>query len=58
MRVLSEVVESLVKHGVKRVVFLNGHGGNVAPNVTACREIRETIYYKYGVDIEVGTLSY
>lgn len=29
MRVLSETVESLLKHGVKRVVFLNGHGGNM-----------------------------
>jgi len=58
MRVLSEVVESLLKHGVRRVVFLNGHGGNVAPNVTACREIRESLYYKYGVNIEVGTFSY
>ena len=58
MRVLSETVESLLKHGVKRVVFLNGHGGNIAPNITVCREIRERLYYKYGVNIEVGTLSY
>jgi len=58
MRVLSEVVESLLKHGVRRVVFLNGHGGNVAPNITACREIREMLYYKYGVNMEVGALSY
>jgi len=58
MRVLLEVVESLLKHGVRRVVFINGHGGNEAPNQTACREIRERLYYKYGVDMEVGTLSY
>lgn len=58
MRVLYEVVESLMKHGVRRVVFVNGHGGNVAPNTTACREIREQLHYKYGVNIEVGTLSY
>ena len=58
MRVLKEVVESLLKHGVKRIVFLNGHGGNEAPNITACREIREQIYYEYGVDLEIGTLSY
>jgi len=58
MHVLSEVAESLLKHGVRRIVFLNGHGGNVAPNVTVCREIRETLYYKYGVNIEVGTFSY
>ncbi len=58
MLVLQEVVECLLKHGVKRVVFLNGHGGNEAPNVTACREIREQLAYKHGVDLEVGTLSY
>jgi len=58
MCVLSEVVESLVKHGVRRVVFVNGHGGNEAPNQTACREMREQLYYRYGVNVEVGTLSY
>jgi len=58
MRVLYEVVESLQKHGVRRVVFINGHGGNEAPNQTACREIREQIYYKYGVNTEVCTVSY
>jgi creatinine amidohydrolase len=58
MRLLTEVVESLLKHGVRRIVFLNGHGGNEAPNITVCREIREHLYYKYGVDLEVGTLSY
>jgi creatinine amidohydrolase len=58
MLVLQEVVESLLKHGVRRVVFINGHGGNEAPNITACREIREQLYYKCGVDIQIGTLSY
>jgi len=58
MRVLYEVVESLLKHGVRRAVFVNGHGGNEAPNQTACREIREQLYYKYGVNLEVGTFSY
>lgn len=58
MLVLQEVVECLAKHGVRRVVFLNGHGGNEAPNITACREIREQLHYKLGVDLEVGTLSY
>ena len=26
--------------------------------MTACREIREQLHYKHGVDVEVGTLSY
>ena len=58
LRVLQEIVESLLKHGVRRVVFINGHGGNEAPNITACREIREQLYYKCGVDMQIGTLSY
>lgn len=58
MQVLQEVVECLCKHGVRRVVFINGHGGNEAPNITACREIREQLYYKLGVDLDVGTFSY
>ena len=58
MRVLHEAVECLLKHGVRRMVFINGHGGNEAPNITACREIKEQLYYKYGVNFEVGTLSY
>ncbi len=58
MQVLREAVESLVKHGIRKITLINGHGGNEAPNITACREIRETIYYQYGVDVEIGTLSY
>jgi creatinine amidohydrolase len=58
MRVLREAVESLVKHGIRKITLINGHGGNEAPNITACREIRETIYYQYGVDVEIGTLLY
>ncbi len=58
IQVLYEVAESLQKHGVKRIVFINGHGGNVEPNIIACRKIREEFYYKYGVKLEVGCLSY
>ncbi|RLI51428.1 hypothetical protein DRO61_02550 [Candidatus Bathyarchaeota archaeon] len=58
MRVFKEVVESLLKHGVRRIVFINGHGGNEAPNITMCREIREQLYYKYGKNLEIGTISY
>lgn len=58
IQVLYEVAESLLRHGVKRVVFINGHGGNVEPNTVACRKIREDFYSHYGVDLEVGFLSY
>jgi len=58
IQVLYEVAESLQKHGVKRIVLVNGHGGNVEPNTVACRRIREELHHKYGVDLEVGCLSY
>jgi len=58
MIALQEVVECLLKHGVRRVVFVNGHGGNEAPNITACREIREQLFDKHKIDMEVATLSY
>lgn len=58
LRVLYEVSESLQKHGVKRIAFVNGHGGNVEPNLVACRKIREELHYQYGVDLEVGCFSY
>lgn len=58
MQVLREAIESLVKHGIRKITLINGHGGNEAPNITACREIRETIYYHYRVNVEIGTFSY
>jgi len=58
IQVLYEVAESLQKHGVRRIVFVNGHGGNVEPNIIACRKIREELHYKYGVNLEVACLSY
>ncbi|GGJ12765.1 creatininase [Alicyclobacillus cellulosilyticus] len=40
LRVLMEVGESLSRCGFKKVVFLNGHGGNVGLMHVAAREIR------------------
>ena len=31
LAVLFDAVESIVRHGIKKVLILNGHGGNVAP---------------------------
>jgi creatinine amidohydrolase len=31
LAVLFDAIESLVRHGVKNVIVLNGHGGNIAP---------------------------
>jgi creatinine amidohydrolase len=36
----SDVVRSLVCHGFRRILFINGHGGNVAPLQTAFRQLK------------------
>lgn len=38
---LNDVVENLLKHGFKRIVLLNGHGGNIVPSQQALFEIRQ-----------------
>tara|TARA_B100000579_G_C22557442_1_gene722742 strand:+ start:12 stop:755 length:744 start_codon:yes stop_codon:yes gene_type:complete len=37
--VLTDIAESLVRGGVKKILFINGHGGNVDPMATAMRNI-------------------
>jgi len=39
--VVLDILESLHRHGVDRVVFINGHGGNLAAITEAAREARE-----------------
>lgn len=39
--VYKEVCESLIKHGFKKVVIMNGHGGNTNAIAQALREVRE-----------------
>lgn len=40
MRVLREVFESLLRHGLLRLLIINGHDGNVAAIEAAAREFR------------------
>ena len=40
MRVLREVFESLLGHGLRRLLIINGHDGNVAAIESATREFR------------------
>ena len=37
--VLTDIAESLVRGGIKKILFINGHGGNVEPMATAMRNI-------------------
>lgn len=41
VRVYKEVCKSLLKHGFKKIVIFNGHGGNTNPIAQAIRELRE-----------------
>ncbi len=38
--VLDDIAASVAKAGIRRLAFLNGHGGNTTMLMTACREIR------------------
>lgn len=38
---LRELAENVMAHGFKRIVFLNGHGGNVTPGKQAVFELRQ-----------------
>lgn len=35
---IKDIVEGFVKHGFKKIIFINGHGGNIAPLTTAFSE--------------------
>ncbi len=39
-KVISEVLDSLARNGVRRVVFMNGHGGNLSAITEAAKEAR------------------
>ena len=38
---LSGVMENLITHGFRRIVFFNGHGGNIVPGQQAVFEVRQ-----------------
>src|SRR4030042_2512331 len=40
VNVITEVCESLIHHGFKKIVIFNGHGGNTNPIIEALRRIR------------------
>lgn len=39
--VLSDLMENFIFHGFKRIVFVNGHGGNIVPGQQAVFEVRQ-----------------
>jgi creatinine amidohydrolase len=39
--VAEDIVKSLAAHGFRRIVFINGHGGNIVPLKTAFRQLKD-----------------
>lgn len=54
IRVLTSIGRSLSRSGFKRLIFLNGHGGNVAPGAAAS----DRLVTELRLDLSVGVLSY
>lgn len=44
VEVIKEIVISLLEHGFRRVVFINGHGGNINPVKTAFDQLKYENY--------------
>jgi creatinine amidohydrolase len=43
MDLLIDLAENLIGHGFRRIVFLNGHGGNIVPAQQALFELRQKV---------------
>ncbi len=57
LALLFDAVESLVRHGIKKVLILNGHGGNVAP-VEGVKNQWDLYFKSVDGEIEVQFQSY
>ncbi len=57
---MKEIAQSLAYHGIKRVIYVNGHGGNNAALQEVCRELRREdifgVLYAWWLDPEVQRL--
>jgi creatinine amidohydrolase len=53
---LADLVDNLIGHGFRRVVFLNGHGGNIVPAQQAVFEARQR--YRQRSDLLLLTATY
>lgn len=57
LSILFDTVESLVRHGITRVLILNGHGGNTAPVNAIIQQWR--LYFKMTApDVDLHFVSY
>jgi creatinine amidohydrolase len=54
LELLTEIGTSLVNDGFQRILFLNGHGGNVS----AASMAADRLSYEYRLDAHIGAASY
>ena len=47
--ILGDLIDNLVKHGFRRIVLLNGHGGNITPARQAVFEARQRYREREGL---------
>ena len=57
LAVLFDAVESLVRHGIKKVLILNGHGGNASPVRGVIRQWQFHLNRLYGRPIPYADLA-
>ncbi len=56
MNCVADIAESLVRGGFKKILFLNGHNGNLAPLQTMMFQLMEQ--YGQGTDVLIGAGTY
>ncbi len=56
MDLLCDMAENFIGHGFRRIVFINGHGGNITPSQQACFELRQKHRDRH--DLLLTTLTY
>lgn len=56
LNLLHDLAECVLMHGFRRVVFINGHGGNTTPSQQAIFELRQK--YRHRQDLLLAALTY
>ncbi|MBM3934981.1 MAG: creatininase family protein [SAR202 cluster bacterium] len=58
LAVVYDAIDSLVRHGIKKVQILNGHGGNKRPVYGVIGQWQQKLHHMYGKDVDVRFNNY